>query len=657
MLKIQVNGVDFFVNSGLSVLESCESIGIDIPRFCYHSALSVAGNCRMCLIEVLNSPKPVAACAFPVTPNMSIFTNSPLVKKARENILEALLLNHPLDCPICDQGGECDLQDQTKSFGKSLTRFFTSKRSVANKNVNTFIKTIMTRCIHCTRCVRFNTELSGAPFFGTLGRGTTTEIGSYITGNYKSTLSANIIDLCPVGALTSKNYAFKARPWELRTIETLDLTDGTSTQVYASLKESNIVRVFPKSTPNSLSAFISDRARFYFDANKTNRLLEKPLLKSENLFGTQVVLVNNSIDLGSLNFFKHLSNYSHEPTTKSTTFFRVKAIQGPSTKLNYYSPSTVTTEGLAKANSFYLILSSNLAVESVSLNLNLTNRLKFDNITAYGFASNKLSLTQIEVLSVNLKNIGLFLESKIFNIAKYLTVKSHPVVIFSPALAKRGINFELIKKKLLGINNTAIFFAPTLPLNTAALQVLNVGNITRKDFNAVQVLACDLEDSFVFKKYHNSSKSLIWFNTHSTSLFDRKKSTIKLCGIPTGLEEELLFINAHGQLQQTTQIVTNNTNKTQSIKGYLLEAFKETPLLRIRPYNKHLKSFKEKINVLTRTSKFNLTQVLKEGYKSVSAISFYPNKDLVEDPFLTNKLTKNSRTLYRASWEYRGNRK
>jgi NADH dehydrogenase (ubiquinone) Fe-S protein 1 len=212
MLKIYVNNNSILVNPNTTVLETCENLGIEIPRFCFHSRLSIAGNCRMCLVEIEKSPKPVVSCAMPVMDGMKIFTNTPLVKKARENVLEFLLLNHPLDCPVCDQGGECDLQDQALIYGSDRSRFYEFKRSTLDKNVGPLIKTIMTRCIHCTRCVRFADEIAGVGDLGTTSRGIDTEIGTYIEKIFQSELSGNVIDLCPVGALTSQSYAFKYRP-------------------------------------------------------------------------------------------------------------------------------------------------------------------------------------------------------------------------------------------------------------------------------------------------------------------------------------------------------------------------------------------------------------------------------------------------------------
>jgi NADH dehydrogenase (ubiquinone) Fe-S protein 1 len=226
----------------------------------------------MCLVEIEKSPKPIASCAFPVSSNIKIFTESALVQKARENVLEFLLLNHPLDCPICDQGGECDLQEQTLAFGSDRNRFSFSKRGVQNKNCGPLIKTIMTRCIHCTRCVRFLQDIAGSGEFGITLRGKEAEIGTYIEKNLISELSGNIIDLCPVGALTSKPYAFSARPWEIKSIETIDILDSIGSNIKINFKETEILRVLPLSVDNINEDWISDKTRFFFDAIKIQRL-------------------------------------------------------------------------------------------------------------------------------------------------------------------------------------------------------------------------------------------------------------------------------------------------------------------------------------------------------------------------------------------------
>ena len=220
MPKIFINGKEIEFDKGMTVLQACELADVEIPRFCYHEKLSIAGNCRMCLVEMEKSPKPIASCAMPAADGMKIKTNTTLVEKARKGVMEFLLANHPLDCPVCDQGGECDLQDQSMYYGVDKSRFVENKRQVKEKYMGPLIKTQMTRCIHCTRCVRFATEVAGVPEIGAIGRGENMEITTYLERAMESELSANVIDLCPVGALTSKPYAFEARPWELKKTET-----------------------------------------------------------------------------------------------------------------------------------------------------------------------------------------------------------------------------------------------------------------------------------------------------------------------------------------------------------------------------------------------------------------------------------------------------
>jgi NADH dehydrogenase (ubiquinone) Fe-S protein 1 len=294
MLKIYVNNFKVFVQPNTTILEACESIGIEIPRFCYYEKLSIAGNCRMCLVEVEKSPKPVVSCAMPVMDGMKVFTDTPLVKKAREGVLEFLLLNHPLDCPICDQGGECDLQDQALTFGTDRSRFYDFKRGVEDKNIGPIIKTIMTRCIHCTRCVRFASEIAGIGDLGTTARGTNTEIGTYIEKVFQSELSGNIIDLCPVGALTSKPYAFIARPWELKTVDSIDISDAIGSNIRIDYKETEIVRILPRLNEEINEEWISNKTRFMYDGLKHQRLV-RPYIKAINN-----LMVSNWVDSLSL---------------------------------------------------------------------------------------------------------------------------------------------------------------------------------------------------------------------------------------------------------------------------------------------------------------------------------------------------------------------
>ncbi len=278
--KVNVDGKEIEVPGHYTLMQACEEAGAEIPRFCYHERLSVAGNCRMCLVEWVGAPKPMASCAMSVNdlrPNRdgtpaNIRTNSAVVKKAREGVMEFLLINHPLDCPICDQGGECDLQDQAMAYGRGQTRFDEDKRAVEEKNMGPLVKTNMTRCIQCTRCVRFISEVAGVEELGLVNRGENAEITTYLQANLKSELSGNVIDLCPVGALTSRPYAFNARPWELRKTESIDVMDAVGSNIRVDARGAAVMRILPRLNDDVNEEWISDKTRFVWDGLQRQRL-------------------------------------------------------------------------------------------------------------------------------------------------------------------------------------------------------------------------------------------------------------------------------------------------------------------------------------------------------------------------------------------------
>jgi NADH-quinone oxidoreductase subunit G len=273
MPTLTVDGIEVTVDDGQTVLQACEAADVEVPRFCYHDRLEIAGNCRMCLVEMEGGPpKPIASCAMPAGDGMVIKTNTPTVKKAREGVMEFLLINHPLDCPICDQGGECDLQDQSMAYGKDHSRFHEEKRAVKDKNLGPLVKTTMTRCIHCTRCVRFITDVAGVEELGAVFRGEHTEIGTYVEAALTSELQGNLIDLCPVGALTSKPYAFTARPWELRHTETIDVHDAVGSNIRVDTRGRQVMRVLPTLNEDINEEWISDKTRFACDGLSKQRL-------------------------------------------------------------------------------------------------------------------------------------------------------------------------------------------------------------------------------------------------------------------------------------------------------------------------------------------------------------------------------------------------
>ena len=279
MPKLTIDGIAVEVPPNTTILQAAESVGVEIPRFCYHDRLSIAGNCRMCLVDVEKSPKPVASCAMPVGEGMVVHTKSDRANKARGGVMEFLLINHPLDCPICDQGGECDLQDQAMAYGFDRGRFHENKRAVKDKYMGPVVETVMTRCIHCTRCVRFATEVAGVPQLGATGRGEDMEITTYLEGALASELSGNVVDLCPVGALTSKPYAFSARPWELRKTESIDVMDAVGTNIRVDARGRQVMRVLPRINEGVNEEWLADKSRHACDGLGYQRL-DRPYVRT-----------------------------------------------------------------------------------------------------------------------------------------------------------------------------------------------------------------------------------------------------------------------------------------------------------------------------------------------------------------------------------------
>src|SRR5205085_1858072 len=280
MPKVTIDGQEIEVTPGTTILQACQQAGIEIPHFCYHERLMIAGNCRMCLVEVEKSPKPVASCAMPVAEGNVIHTQSPNAIKARRAVMEMLLINHPLDCPICDQGGECDLQDQAMAYGFDRGRFEENKRAVRDKDLGPLVATSMNRCIHCTRCIRFLTEIAGVEELGATGRGEAMEITTYIEKALGSELSGNIIDLCPVGALTSKPYSYVARPWELRKTESVDVLDAVGSNIRIDSRGGQVLRVLPRLNEEINEEWISDKTRFALDG-LSRRRLDRPYVRRD----------------------------------------------------------------------------------------------------------------------------------------------------------------------------------------------------------------------------------------------------------------------------------------------------------------------------------------------------------------------------------------
>jgi NADH-quinone oxidoreductase chain G len=451
---VKVDNQSIEVKPGTSILQACEIAGVIIPRFCYHERLSVAGNCRMCLVEVDKMPKLQASCAVPVLPNMVIKTNTLAVKKAREGILEFLLINHPLDCPICDQGGECDLQDQSLVYGGDRSRFKEFKRAVEDKNCGPLIKTIMTRCIHCTRCVRFINEVVGVPELGTSGRGNSIEISNYISKLFSSELSGNIIDLCPVGALTSKPYAFLSRPWELKSTESIDLFDSIHSNIRIDTRGYDIMRVLPRLNELINEEWISDKVRFSFDGFSVQRLTV-PLAKndqgvfypikwsqaietiSKKLHSSKANSIGFSVgsmcDLESLADLKQLSLNLNAAIINNSSKYFLDADYSNNYKFN------TLFENIRKAD-VCLLVGINPRIDGVLLNYHLRKRFLSGNFNI-AYIGSHLNLTFPSLhLGTSINSFISVLEGKNF-FCKLLKRAKLPMIIFGNSFLD-NLNFS-----------------------------------------------------------------------------------------------------------------------------------------------------------------------------------------------------------------------
>ena len=506
MPKLKVNDIEVEVEDGLTVLQACEKAGAEIPRFCYHEKLSIAGNCRMCLVEMEKSPKPIASCAMPAAEGMNIKTNTAFVEKARKGVMEFLLANHPLDCPVCDQGGECDLQDQSMFYGVDKSRFKENKRSVPEKYMGPLIKTQMTRCIHCTRCVRFATEVAGVSELGAIGRGEDMQITTYLEQSMQSELSANVIDLCPVGALTSKPYVFEARPWELKKTETVDVMDAVGSNVRVDTYDWEVKRVLPLINEDINEEWISDKTRYACDG-LLNQRLDTPFIKyngkfekaswdevfkiikskfenssKEKICGFVGDLTNMETGYIFKEFFdRTLSNHNYD-SRSDNRYVDVKERE------NYIFNSSIN--GIEDADLIFLI-GSNPRYEATILNARIrkafvNNNTKIISLNDVGDLT--YPYESLDGQTQSIKNI--FEGSD--EISKKIIDAKHPMIIMGESLLKlnsANYLFNLIKGFL---NKNNKFTDNWNPLNILCCDASTVGNfdlgIINNDINLIKDL-------------------------------------------------------------------------------------------------------------------------------------------------------------------------
>jgi NADH-quinone oxidoreductase chain G len=580
---IFINNKKYEAISGLTLIQTCNKLGFEIPRFCYHEKLSIAGNCRMCLIEVSRprgpaKPKPAASCALPALDGLFIHTNTVLVKKARESVLEFLLINHPLDCPICDQGGECDLQDQTMIFGSDKGRFYDKKRATSDKDCGPLIKTSMTRCIHCTRCVRFGSEIAGVDFLGTTGRGYFTEIAPYIENFVYSEISANIIDLCPVGALTSKPYAFKARPWELRVVESIDVMDSLCSNIRIDVRGNEIMRILPRLNEEINEEWITDKTRFCYDGLNKQRI-NKPFIKlgrkliSVGWKNAFLWLASKIISLKTANYFAFSSTISDLESIIVLKDFLNKAgssnmFTDQNLSFNYDLPQHYSLSKNIRdieVSDFCVLFGFNPRLEMPLLNLRIRKAVKNNNmfIALFGYVMN---LTyKFYNISNNIKDFLYFIEGKSLICRRFLKNKT-PIMMqgdsFIYRLDSKGIfklnnifSQLLFKFKESYSHITNIILAKTGLINSGELGFYN----KIKPFNFI-----DRNKTYIFYLLNVSEKRLLnQISKYKESIFSifqgstgNEISAISNLILPgcNFVEQKLTFLNMARRMQHTNFI-------------------------------------------------------------------------------------------------------
>ena len=469
---------------GMTVMQACELAGIEIPRFCYHDKLSIAGNCRMCLVEMEKSPKPIASCAMPASEGMNIKTNTDIVKNARKGVMEFLLINHPLDCPICDQGGECDLQDQALHYGLDKSRYKENKRAVKDKYMGPLVSTIMTRCIHCTRCVRFSTEIAGVDDLGMLGRGENAEITTYLEKTIKSELSGNVIDLCPVGALTSKPYSFQARPWELNKTESIDVFDAMGSSIRIDSLGKNTLRVLPRLNEEINEEWISDKSRFAIDGLSRQRI-DTPYIKENGK------LISVDWDKALNNISQEISKRGKKNTlalsgkfTDVETLFSTKSFL-QSLESNYFDCRYDNVQFIENQRASYLFNSSIQEIDNAEVILLIGTNPRWE-------ASVLNARIRKAYINNNCK-IGLI--GKKIDATYYYTHLSDSIDHINDILNKESPftkELENSTKSLIIIGNSAINYSDGKDVLNICSEIAKKYNISNNNFNGFNILQQDI---------------------------------------------------------------------------------------------------------------------------------------------------------------------
>ncbi len=663
MFKLKVNNIDIEIDEGLTVLQACEKAGVEIPRFCYHEKLSIAGNCRMCLVEMEKSPKPIASCAMPATDGMVIKTNTPLVEKARKGVMEFLLANHPLDCPVCDQGGECDLQDQSMFYGVDKSRYKENKRAVPEKNMGPLIKTQMTRCIHCTRCIRFATEIAGVPELGAIGRGEDMQITTYLEKSMQSELSANVIDLCPVGALTSKPYIFEARPWELKKTETIDVMDAVGSNIRVDTYGWEVKRILPRINEDINEEWISDKTRYACDG-LLNQRLDTPYVKYNNKFekaswkevfniiNVKFKSTNSSkicgftgdlTNMETLYIFKEFFNKTLN--SKNIEFRNNHSYINPENRENYIFNSSIN--GIEESD-FILLISSNPRYEATIVNARirkayLKNKMKIFSLNEMG------DLTYpYDNLDGKTDTIKAIVENQ-HDLSKIIKSSKKPLIIIgqSALSSKSGkYIFESIKSFLKQNEKISTDWNS---LNIISENASTVGNLDLGIFNTIdgsnqtlknledhkyEIVYLLGQDSLKFKK---ENEFIIYQGSHGDK--GAEIADIILPG-SSYTEQDGYFTNLEGKLQKAYKATypPGEAKEDWQILNDLAEVMN------------HRKLFNDKDELLS--SMFNFLKLFKENKSiekslNVNDLNFISEEIEINniDYYYSNVIARSSKTM------------
>ena len=560
MPKLIVDGVEVEVDPGSTVLQACEAAGKEIPRFCYHERLSIAGNCRMCLVEIEKSPKPIASCAMPAMDGQIIKTNTPMVKKAREGIMEFLLINHPLDCPICDQGGECDLQDQAFNYGGGRSRYDLNKRSVDQKHMGPLIKTHMNRCIHCTRCVRFSEEVAGISEIGAINRGENMEITTFLEKSVESEMSGNVIDLCPVGALTSKPYSYEARPWELNKTETIDIMDAVGSNIRMDSKGWEVKRVLPRVNEEINEEWISDKTRYACDGLLNNRI-DTPYIKvngefkeatwkdvlsyiDKNLENKKTFggVIGQLVDLETSYAFKKL--FTNVFNSQLVDFRQKDVLFDTSNEMNYLFNTKINQ---IDECDFILLIGTNPRLEATIVNYRIRKAIK-SGCKVYSIGNPGELNYKYKIIGDNLSIVDDLINDKITE-SKIFKDSKNPAVIIGESVLNSQISKKLInsiknllksKDKLNGLN-ILHQSASSVGSLFLGLQCENLNDLYNSD-----VLYLLNADEIAFKK--NKNQFVIYQGTHGG-----ENSTLADVILPGAAysEKDGSFANLEGRVQKS----------------------------------------------------------------------------------------------------------